>query len=209
AQGATLSVPITARVVSTGTPQAGVTVDFRIAQGIGSLSATSAVTNSTGYATVTLTLTTFAANVQVVACIASGSPCQTAYGNAVSAAALNLQAVAGAGQVITAPPFQPLTVRVTDSSTPPNPVLGAAVFFQSTILRPPANDLAVTSGDTTVTQTGMPVILGASQSSTTSDANGLANLLPSVGSFSGILEVEIQVSAGTSAALTDVMESFP
>jgi hypothetical protein len=209
AQGATLSVPITARVVSTGTPQAGVTVDFRIAQGSGSLSAPSAVTNSTGYASVTLTLTNFAANVQVVACVASGSPCQTAYGNAVAASALSLQAVAGAGQVITAPPFQPLTVRVTDSSTPPNPVLGASVLFQSTVLRPPANELTLTSGDTTVTQTGMPVILGASQSTTTSDANGLANFLPTVGSFTGLLEIEVQVSAGTSAALEDVMESFP
>jgi IPT/TIG domain len=209
AQGASLSVPITARVVSTGTPQAGVTVDFRIAQGSGFLSAASAVTNSTGYASVTLTLTNFTANVQVVACVASGSPCQTAYGNAVAASALNLQAVAGAGQVVTASPFQPLTVRVTDSSTPPNPVLGAAVLFQSTVLRPPANDLTLASGDPTVTSTGMPVILAASQSSTTSDANGLANFLPSVGSFSGILEVEVQITAGTSAALTDVMESFP
>ncbi|MGB0009537.1 MAG: IPT/TIG domain-containing protein [Candidatus Sulfotelmatobacter sp.] len=209
AQGASLNVPITARVVSTGTPQGGVTVDFRIAQGSGSLSAASAVTNSTGYATVTLTLTTFTGNVQVVACVASGSPCQTAYGNAVAASALNLQAVAGAAQAITAAPFQPLTVRVTDSSTPPNPVLGADVLFQSAILRPPANDLTVTSGDTTVKPTGMPVILAASLSSTTSDANGLANFLPSTGSFSGILEVEIQVSAGTSAGLQDVMESFP
>ena len=209
AQGATLNVPITARVVSTGTPQAGVTVDFRIAQGSGSLSAASAVTNSTGYAAVTLTLTTFAANVQVVACVASGSPCQTAYGNAVAASALNLQAVTGAGQVITTPPFQLLTVRVTDSSTPPNPVLGASVLFQSTVLRPPANDLTLTSGDTTVTQPATPVILAASQSSTTSDANGLTNFLPSLGSFTGLLEVEIQVSAGTNAALEDVMESFP
>lgn len=209
AQGASLSVPITARVVSTGTPQAGVTVDFRIAQGIGSLSAASAVTSSTGYATVTLTLTNFVANVQVVACVASGSPCQTVYGNAVSAAAFNLQAVAGAGQVITTPPFQPLIVRVTDSSTPRNPVLGASVLFQSTVLRPPANDLTVTSGDTTGTQTGMPVILGASQSSTSSNANGLASFLPTIGSFTGLLEIEIQVSAGTSPELEDVMASFP
>ncbi len=156
AQGASLSVPITARVVSTGAPQAGVTVDFRIAQGSGSLSAASAVTNSTGYASVTLTLTNFAANVQVVACVASGSPCQTAYGNAVAATALSLQAVAGAGQVITAPPFRPLTVRLTDSSTPPNPVLGASVLFQSTVLRPPTNDLTLTSGDTTVTHRECP-----------------------------------------------------
>ncbi|MGA9510019.1 MAG: IPT/TIG domain-containing protein [Candidatus Sulfotelmatobacter sp.] len=209
AQGATLSVPIMARVVSTGTPQAGVTVDFRIAQGSGSLSAASAVTNSTGYASVTLTLTNFAANVQVVACVASGNPCQTVYGNAVAATALNLQAVAGAGQVITAPPFQPLTVRVTDSSTPSNPVLGASVLFQSTVLRPPANDLTVTSGDATVTPTGMPVILAASQGSATSNANGLASFLPTLGSFTGLLEIEIQVSAGTDAVIEDVMESFP
>ncbi|HET6219808.1 MAG TPA: Ig-like domain-containing protein [Acidobacteriaceae bacterium] len=209
AQGSSLSVPITARVVSTGTPQAGVTVDFRIAQGSGSLSAASAVTNSTGFASVTLILTNFTANVQVVTCVASGSPCQTAYGNAVAASALNLQAVAGAAQVIGAPPFQPLTVRVTDSSTPPNPVLGAGVLFQSTVLRPPANDLTLASGDTTVTQPGMPVILGASQSSISSNANGLASFLPTLGSFTGLLEVEIQVSAGTNAVLEDVMESFP
>jgi hypothetical protein len=209
AQGATLSVPISTRVLNAGTPQSGVTVDFRIAQGSGSLSAVSAATNSTGYASVTLTLTNFTANVQIVACIASGSPCQTVYGNAVAASLLNLQAVAGAGQVVVGQPFQPLTVRVTDSSTPPNPILGASVLFQSTVLRPSGNDLALASGDPTATQTGMPVILGASQTTTTSDTSGLANFLPSVGSFTGVLEVEIQVAAGTSAALEDVMESFP
>jgi hypothetical protein len=209
AQGATLSVPITARVLNAGTPQSGVTVDFRIAQGSGSLNAASAPTNSTGYASVTLTLANFIANVQIVACVASGSPCQTVYGNAVAASLLNLQAVAGAGQVVLGQPFQPLTVRVTDSSTPPNPVLGASVLFQSAVLRPSGDDLVVTSADPTAAQTGMPVLLGAGQAIATSGTNGLANFLPSVGSFTGVLEVEIQVSAGTSAALEDVMESFP
>jgi len=36
----------------------------------------------------------------------------------------------------------------------------------------------------------MPVILSASQSSVTSDANGLASFVPTVGSFTGLLEVE-------------------
>ena len=209
AQGATISVPITARVLNAGTPQSGVTVDFRIAQGSGSLSVASAATNSTGYASVTLTLTDFTANVQIVACVAAGSPCQTVYGNAVAASLLNLQAVAGAGQAVVGQPFQPLTVRVTDSSTPPNPILGASVLFQSAVLRPSGDDLALTSADPTIIQTGMPVILGAGQTIATSGTNGLANFLPSVGSFTGVLEVEIQVSAGTSAALEDVMESFP
>ncbi len=77
---------------------------------------------------------------------------------------MNLQAVAGAGQVVTGTAFQPLTVRVTDSSTPPNPVLGASVLFQSTVLRPVGNNLVLTPGDPTVTPPGMPVILSASQS---------------------------------------------
>jgi hypothetical protein len=54
----------------------------------------------------------------------------------------------------------------------------------------------------------MPVILSASQSSVTSDASGLANFLPTIGSLTAPLVVERQVSAGTSAALQDVIEFF-
>jgi len=147
--------------------------------------------------------------VQVVACVASGSPCQTVYGNAVAAAALHLEAVAGTAQILTGQAFQPLTVRVTDSSTPPNPVLGATVLFQSTVFRMPGNGLPLTTGDTTSSPAAMPAILGMSQSTVTSDANGLSSIVPSVGPFTGPLELQIQVSAGTSATLQAVMEAFP
>jgi hypothetical protein len=210
AQGATVSTPITARVLSNGVPQNGRTVNFRIAQGSGSLSSATGVTNSTGYATVTLALTNFTANVQVTACVApANSPCQTVYGNAVTAALLNLQAVSGVGQVVTGQTFQPLTVRVMDSSTPPNPILGASVTFQSAIVRPTGSDVILTPGDPENGQAGMSVILSDSLSSVTSGSNGLASFVPGVGSFTGLLEVEIQVSAGTSAALAEVMESVP
>jgi len=92
--------------------------------------------------------------------------------------------------------------------TPPDSVLGASVLFQSTVLRP-TSDSALVPGDPAVTPEGMPVILSASQSSVASDGNGLASFVPTVGSFTGPLEVEIQVSAGTSAALQGVMESLP
>jgi hypothetical protein len=210
ASGTSLSMPLTARVLNAGAPQSGLTVNFVVAQGSGSISPASAVTNSSGYASVTLTVTNFSANVQLSACVAPGnSPCQTIYGNAVAAALLNLQAVAGAGQIVAGPAFQPLTVRVVDSSTPPNPVMGASVLFQSALLRPPGNVLPSAPGDPTSTTTGMPVILSASQSTITSDANGLVSFVPSVGSFTGLLEMQIQISAGTSASLQDVLESYP
>ncbi|MGB6025105.1 MAG: hypothetical protein WBG40_07835 [Candidatus Sulfotelmatobacter sp.] len=201
-------MPLTARLVSLGAPQSGKQVNFFIDQGSGSLSSTSAVTNSSGYASVNLTVTNFTVSMQLSACAAPGNnPCQNIAVNA--AAVMNLQAVAGAGQVVTGAAFQPLTVRVTDSSTPPNPVLGASVLFQSTLLRPAGNDLILTPGDPTVTQPGLPVFLSASQNTAQSAVNGLASFTPSVGSFTGPLELEIQISAGTTATMQGVMEAFP
>jgi hypothetical protein len=88
-------------------------------------------------------------------------------------------------------------------------VLGASVLFQSTLLRPVGTDLILTPGDPTATPTSMPVFISASQTSVQSGVNGLASFVPSVGSLTGPLEIEIQVSAGTAAALQDVMETFP
>jgi len=50
------------------------------------------------------------------------------------------------------------------------------------------------------------VILSESQSTAQSDVNGVATLVPSAGSFGAPLEIQIQVSAGTAAALQDEME---
>jgi hypothetical protein len=210
AQGSSLSLPLGAWVMSLGVPQNGVTVNFAITQGAGSLSSASAVTNGSGYANVTLTLTNFTANVQLRACVAPGNaPCQIVYGNAVAPTMFNLQAVSGAGQVVTGTVFQPLTVRVTDSSTPPNPVVGASVLFQSTVLRPAGSNLTLAPGDPSANPTGMPDILNVVQSSAQSDINGLASLMPSAGSFTAPLEIEIQVSAGSAAGLQEELEAFP
>jgi hypothetical protein len=210
AQGASVSMPLTARVVSLGAPKSGIKVNFFFASGSGSLSASSAVTNSSGYATVTLTITNLNAGFQVNACVApNNSPCQNIYGTAVALNMLDLQPVGGAGQVVAGTGFQPLTVRVTDSSTPPNPVLGANLLFQSMVLRPSADNLGLVTGTNSATQSAMPVILSSTATSVQSNSNGLASIIPSVGSFTGTLEVEIQISAGTTATLQDAMESFP
>jgi hypothetical protein len=211
AQGASVSAPLIARVVNqSGAPLSGKIVNFFFALGSGSLSAPSATTNSSGYASVTLTVTNLEAGFQVNACVApNNNPCQNIYGNSVGQARLNLQPVSGAGQVVAGAPFQPLTVRVTDSATPPDSVLGANVLFQSTVIRPSGNDLALATGGGSNTQNGMPVILSSTQSTAQSNSSGLASFTPSVGSFTGTLEVEVQVSAGTAATMLDVMESLP
>jgi Big-like domain-containing protein len=211
AQGATVSTPLTARVLSNGVPQIGVTVNFSFSQGPGTLSAASAKTDNNGYASVTLSVTNFAGSVQLSACVGqNNSPCQSIYGNAVAASAIVLQPVSGTSQIIAlGKPFQPLTVRVTDSSVPPNPVLGRSVLFQSTVTRPISNSTGGASGEPNTGGSGDPNILTVSQSSVLSDANGLANIVPSVGAFTGPLEVVVMITTGTNAMLQYGLEALP
>jgi hypothetical protein len=196
-QGSSVTLPLTAIVLNKGTPQNNKTVNFSIVTGGGTLSAPSAPTNSSGIATVQLSLPQIAALVQIAACVApADAPCASFYINPVPLAQQNLQQVSGAGQVTTGQAFQPIVVRVTDSSPSPNPVIAAPVVFQTTVLRPGGNG-------------SMPVILQVTQNSVASNSNGLASIVPSAGTFSPPLEVGVQVSAGASASITDPLEVLP
>jgi hypothetical protein len=76
-------------------------------------------------------------------------------------------------------------------------------------MRPSGDGFTTVTGDSTSTQTELPAILSATQSSVQSDPNGLAGIVPSVGSFNGLLQVQIQISAGAYAFIRDVLESVP
>ena len=201
-QGASLAVPLTARVLSNGVPQGGVQVNFTIVNGTGTLSSASAATNSAGYATITLSVTQFAALVQVSVCVAPrNAPCAVVYANPVPLAQQNLQPISGGGQVSTGPAFQPIVVRVIDSSSPPNSVMGAPIAFLTTILRPGGTGTVNGGGETNSGNPAMPVILHVSESSTVSDIHGLASITASGAGFSPPVEVDVAVSAGISALL--------
>lgn len=205
AQGATVSVPLTARVLSNGAPQ-DTSVNFSVTKGSGVLTSATASTSSSGYATTTLTVTQLASLVQVSACVAPANvPCQTFYVNPVPLPQQRLQPVSGAGQMTTGAAFQPIVVRATDSSSPPNPVIAAGVDFQTTVLRP----VGASGGGANPVNPPMPAILLVSQNDVTSDLNGLASLVPSPGGFSAPLEVDVTVTAGTTAWLDDPLFVLP
>lgn len=221
-QGATSTVTLTARVASNGIVQSNANVNFRIVLGTGSLSAASAQTNSSGYATDTLSLTQFSTPMQVTACVApANAPCQTFYGQPVSLSALHLQPVAGAGQISPGQPFQPVMVRVTDSSSPPNPVQGATVTFLTTVLRPGgpssggggavhvSSNPVISSPRATASNPAMPVILATTQNSVVSDSNGIASLVPSSAGIGGPVEVDVAVTAGANTLLDFPLQLLP
>jgi hypothetical protein len=200
-QGATVGVPITARALNNGTPRNNVQVNFSILLGAGSLSAGSAQTNSGGYATIALNVAQVTAPVRVSACVApSNAPCSLFYANVVPLTQQALEPISGGGQISTGQAFQPIVVRVTDSSSPPNPVMAAPINFMMTVLREGEN-----SGDTNG-QDPMPVILKVSQTSAASDINGLANIVPSAAGFSAPVEVDVSVTAGIAASLDYPLE---
>jgi hypothetical protein len=118
--------------------------------------------------------------------------------------------VAGDLQLITVgSPFQPVAVRVTDTSVPPNPVLGASVLFQWLLGRTTDNAPIVSGGDTNITTNPMPIILGISQAAVTSDANGLASMLPSTGGFQGALAILGNVTAGPESLPFQLQSLWP
>jgi len=117
--------------------------------------------------------------------------------------------VAGGGQVSTDQAFQPIMVRVTDLSSPPNPVIAANVTFLTTVLRPEGTSEASGGGETDPTNPAMPVILQVTQTVTTTDLSGLASTIPSGGGFSAPVEVDVAVTAGISSLLDYPLEILP
>ena len=200
AQGATVDVVLATRVLSNGIPLGGKVIDYQFMKGSGTLSATTTTSDNNGYSITTLTLSALAGDVQVSACVEPGDrPCQSFYATAVPAAALRLEPVAGSVQVVsTGQNFQPVTVRVTDSSTPPNPVQAVDVIFESIVTRPSRNAPILTTGETVITHNAMPIILSSSQASVPSDANGLATIQPSPGRIQGSTLIVGTTTAGTS-----------
>jgi hypothetical protein len=211
AQGATVDVPLTARLLANGSPLVGQTLNFFVGIGSGTPSPASAVTDSSGYARSSLRVSAFAGDVQGTVCVApSNNPCQTFYVLMVSASALRLENVAGSVQAVPAgQSFQPICVRATDSAVPPNPVVGATVAFHSTVFAPYANAPVETNGESTSSQHPQRIILGSSQASAITDANGLASLAPTTGGLNRALEVDIKASAGLNAELEFQLQALP
>jgi hypothetical protein len=199
AQGATVDIPLSARLLSTGSPLPGRTVNYQVVKGSGALSSSSPSSDSNGFANSTLHLAEISGDVQVSACLApDNKPCQIFSATAVPPSMLRLEPVGGNVQVLPAGQvFQPVTVRVTDSAIAPHPVLGASVTFQVVVSRPATAPPPVVIGGIVVTRNPSPVIVSSSQFSVLSDGSGLA-ILPSIGEIPGALLIQGTASAGIS-----------
>jgi hypothetical protein len=131
------------------------------------------------------------------------------YVNPVPLSQQMLQRVAGSGQVSTGLAFQPVVVRVVDSGASPHPVMAAPVNFLTTVLRGGGFVPRVGSGDMNPGDPGTPVILKVTQGIAVADAKGLASVAPSSGGYGAPVEVDVSVTAGTSAFIDNPLFLLP
>jgi hypothetical protein len=211
AEAATVNLPIAARVISNGVPVSGKTLNYQITAGIGALSAASGVTDANGSASVNLQIGSLSASVRVSICVApSNSPCQILNATMVQTLSLQLQPVSGMIQIVVpGQSFQSVAVRVTDSSSPPHPVLGANVAFLDYIGRMPANEPIIWAGESNISQPNMPVILAESNATVQSDINGSASFAISTGGISGNIAVIGTATVGSSSVEFEAQQLGP
>jgi hypothetical protein len=207
AQGATIDIPLSAKVLVNGVGTSGRTVNYSITQGIGALASPNAVTNSSGIATTTLHLASMAAEVDISACVSpQNAPCRIFHVFAVPSQALRLVPVAGSLQfTAVGQSFQPVTVRVADTSG--DPVRGANIMFQLLIGRDNGGDSRVSIGDTNIQHRPLPVILASSKATIVSDGNGLASIQPTNAGIPGAIVIQGTASVGI-ASVPFAAQSF-
>lgn len=209
AEGVTMDLPITGRVLSFGVPLSGRSVKFQIVSGTGTLSKETVSSDSKGFVNTTLHLVSFSEEVQVVACVEPGDhPCETMVFAVVPPSMLRLEEVSGISQVLASgQSFQPVTYRVTDTAVPGDPVRGASVLFQVLIERPQKDAPVVWLGDGVIGQQPMPVILGSSSNTVVSDGFGIVSLTPSTSGFVGPLILAGTTTAGVTSEVFQ-LETF-
>jgi len=191
------SITLPAVVVGNGQPLSGRTVNFQVMTGTATLSAASATTDSNGTASTQVNINQLSSNVVVSACVGpDNTVCRNFTIRWVSAANLQLSKISGDNQTIrVGQSFASVGLRVTDSSSTPNPVAAVPVQFLVTAFRVPVESHTRWNGESGTTNPGQPVVLSSSVSTQTSDATGSVSLPISFPAQWGPLLVTLQATA--------------
>ena len=202
------SIALAAVVVGNGQVLSGKTVNFQVVLGSANLSASSSTTDSTGTASTQININQLSSNVIVSACVApDNTVCRNFTIHYVATTNLQLGKLAGDNQTIkVGQNFGSVSLRVTDSSSSPNPVAAVPVQFLVTAFRAPVDTPTRWNGESGTTNPGVPVVLSSSIVTQTSDANGLVSLAVSFPAKWGPLVVTVQATTAN-AAQTFAMQS--
>jgi IPT/TIG domain len=201
ASGATVAWDLQLSVADNIAPTTGVLVDWQTISGPIVASAIQSQVSTQGIASTLATAGPLAPGAQaLLSACAWASVCATFTAHGVDPTDLRLVVVSGAGQIVSASgALTPVVLRVTDSAS--DPVAGAVVQVYQTVdaWQLPCPDRG---------RCPVPPTLALSQSSVTSDANGLLTILPQ--QLSGVAETtNLAAATGTEGFLSLTLEKQP
>ena len=182
-------------------PTTGVLVDWQTISGPVAASPSQSQVSTQGVASTLATAGPLApGTLALLSACAWTSACATFTAKGVNPADLRLVAVSGAGQIVSASgALTPVVLRVTDSAS--DPVAGAVVQIYQTV---DAWQLSCPDRG----RCPVPPTLASSQSSVTSDANGLLTISPQ--QLSGVAETtNLAAATGTQGFLALTLEKQP
>lgn len=200
--GATLSMPVSVRVLANGSPVAGQTVNFSLgtspSSGTATLAAPSVATNAQGDAVNQVNVSALGSSFVLLICVAGGSPCTTMNMNAVMPASQQVQVVQGGAQLLTSGQAPvPLILRVTDGNDSTRPVRGATVTAATSVFaRLRDSDCNLQNSDCHPA-TARPIATAFTTLS--SDENGLVILTPAMQASWGAVNVYTLFRVGAGA----------
>jgi hypothetical protein len=200
AAGATVAWTPQVSVVENGAAAAGTTVAWNSSAGM-IISPASSVVSALGMAQIAAIAGPLAAGAQATGQACAGTTvCASFSAVGVGPSAWRLVVVSGAGQSVTSgATFAPVVLRVTDATG--DPVAGAAVSLYQTV---DAAEMACPA------RGPCPIapVLGVSNATATSDANGLVSVAPM--QIAGVGEVtSIAVAAGTQGFVSLALTQGP
>ncbi|MBZ5510419.1 MAG: hypothetical protein LAN70_04540 [Acidobacteriia bacterium] len=195
AANTTASVPLLARVAGNGAALPGRLVEFQVMLGSGSLTSTTATTDSAGEARSTLAVTNLASEVRVSACVgvAPQTACDIFYVYPVGGAQL-LKAGGDEQYLPVGQIFAPVRVRVSDNNVPPNSVAGMAVHFYIAVYRDPGSGSVQQAGEVVTGHRAQPIVISSADVTVDSDGWGQASYTPEIAAAWGAVQVDIQAS---------------
>jgi len=211
-QGATLSLPVSVRVLANGSPVVGQAVNFSFGTSPSSgaaLAAPSVSTNAQGDAVNQVNLSALGSGFTLLVCVAGGSPCTTLNINTVPVASRQLQVVQGGAQLLTSgQTAAPIVLRITDGTDATRPIRGAAVTAATSVFaRLRDSDCDLQNSDC---HPASARPMATSFTTLVSDENGLVAFTPAIQTALGAVNVYtlFSVGAGTGQSAQASIQVF-
>ncbi|MCU1286505.1 MAG: putative lipoprotein [Acidobacteriales bacterium] len=194
--GSSTSSAVVVQLMNSGSPVSGQPINFTVTAGTGNLSVANAITNASGVATTQLTTSNTMTTVIERACPPVGAACVDFVLQPVTPSNIKIKKISGDDQLLLVGQTpQPILLRVTDSSTPANPVGNVPATISGVVYRA-AGPPDCSPSDGVCRPLTQVAVSRFSQTILSNLSNGTVSYQPAIQNSWGAVRVAVIVTAG-------------